>query len=219
MSPITLSGRDLHNLRRVSMARSYDLTKPTLSGILIEPRGEDDLVAAATDGFVLAFAPLHIEGHGLTEKILVPATMAAEIQRRKLTQTSLFVIGDGEFRFFHKAGGIGAVAKAPEPGWTYPNWTKVLPAPGDLRPAKLEEMVFGRDTWEKATNALNGGKVEYPIEVREGAMSAGENRPVFTALEGVVVATMPIRFSTMREAIDSTNIREGLKAALGGVAA
>lgn len=219
MNTITLSGSDLANLRRVSLARSFDITKPTLSGVLIEPRGLNDLMAVATDGFTLAFVPIHIERHGVTEKVLIPAAMAAEIGRRKLTQTSYLVIGEDGLHFFHKAGGIGAIVSHQAKGWNFPAWYKVLPDPKDLRPARPEELVFGRATCEKATNALNGGKVDYPKEIREGALTSEAGGAVFNSLNGVVVATMPIKFAQFQGVSDSSEIRSGIENALRGVAA
>lgn len=112
---------------RLFPAASKDATKPTLSGLRIEPVTDTRLVGAATDGWVLAWTFLdREEPHVLTEGLTVPGPIFKAIHKAAKGRVKPFLAFDPETSELRLGSKDGISIAKPEPG-NYPAWRKVLP--------------------------------------------------------------------------------------------
>lgn len=184
-------------LKRVTFARSGDKTKPNLAGVILEPAGPGQVFAAATDGFMLAFAILNLDEpkDNMESSRIIPSKLAEEIGKVQIRPKALpaHLEITEKSAWLHRPG-LPSLTMPWIQG-TYPAWRKVIPAPDSLCP-----LVVGRFTsgcMEKASKALGNEKgfASVALSSKSGGGAA------IAEHDGVCVCTMPMIYASGHEEI------------------
>ncbi len=195
-----ISGPNVQTLFRVAQARSTDATRPSLSGLKIEPFS-DGVNVVATDGFILAVSHLSTGGRDTISdpvecivpdavlKLMKLAHFAKNYQAIALELT----VTETENVWSYFAQGSKTTVNSPLDIGRYPQWRKAMPSADTFsKLARVPSSGYSLELMTKA-NAILGDK-RYPFNLNSALMAEGCPTAV-AQNDGILVFAMPATFS------------------------